>query len=125
MAQRIVVSAASDDGLDAPISGHFGRALYFAIVEVEAGEIHDVTFAANPHHPHHQPGQVPAFVQSLGANVMLSGGMGGRAIALFDRYGIDVATGATGTVGHAVTCYLNGELNSAGACRESVEHGHA
>jgi predicted Fe-Mo cluster-binding NifX family protein len=55
---------------------------------------------------------------------MLSGGMGGRAIALFEEYGIRPATGATGTVREALTAYLEGDLDAAAPCNESVEHGH-
>ena len=56
--------------------------------------------------------------------VMLSGGMGGRAIQFFDQFGIQAATGATGTVRSALESYLGGELVGAAPCKESVEHGH-
>jgi predicted Fe-Mo cluster-binding NifX family protein len=55
---------------------------------------------------------------------MLSGGMGGRAVAFFREYGIEPATGASGTVKEAVAQYLSGNLHGAAPCSESVEHGH-
>ncbi len=124
MTTRIAVSVANDQGLAAPISPHFGRCPFFALVEVEGQEIQSVEMVANPYYANHSPGQVPGFVHGLGANVMLSGGMGGRAVEFFRQYGIEPATGACGTVQDAVTQYLSGELNGAAACAESVEHGH-
>jgi predicted Fe-Mo cluster-binding NifX family protein len=123
--QRIVVSALSDAGLEAPISPHFGRCPYFVVVDVEDGEVATVENVANPYYGNHQPGEVPGFVKSLGADVMVSGGMGGRAVAFFNQFGIDVATGASGTVGETLDCFLAGDLQGAAPCSESVAHGHA
>jgi predicted Fe-Mo cluster-binding NifX family protein len=124
MSTRIAVSVGTDQGLDAPISPHFGRCPYFAVVLVEGQDILGVETVANPFFPNHEPGQVPGFIHSLNASVMLSGGMGGRAVAFFRQYGIEPATGAGGTVREAVTQYLDGGLRGAAPCHESVEHGH-
>jgi predicted Fe-Mo cluster-binding NifX family protein len=78
----------------------------------------------NPYYGAHQPGQVPGFIHQQSADVMLSGGMGGRAIQFFQQYGIQAATGATGTVRTALESFLGGELSGAAPCKESVEHGH-
>jgi predicted Fe-Mo cluster-binding NifX family protein len=69
-------------------------------------------------------GRVPAFIHSLGADVMLTGGMGGRAIVFFQQFGIEGVTGAHGTVRQSVERYLGGGLRGAVPCRESQEHGH-
>lgn len=124
MTIKIAVSVGTDQGLDAPISAHFGRCPFFAVVEVDGQDILGVETVTNPFYPNHEPGQVPAFIHSLDANVMLSGGMGGRAVAFFEQYGIEPATGAGGTVRDAVTQYLEGALSGAAACAESVDHGH-
>ena len=55
---------------------------------------------------------------------MLAGGMGRRAIALFQQYGIEAVTGAAGTVRHALEQYLGGALQGAEPCRESIAHSH-
>jgi len=55
---------------------------------------------------------------------MLAGGMGGRAVAFFQQYGIEPATGAAGTVRESLARYLGGDLQGAAPCAESVEHGH-
>jgi predicted Fe-Mo cluster-binding NifX family protein len=121
---RIAVSADNKNGLDSVISPHFGRCPHFVLVELEGQEVNEVIEVDNPYYGGHQPGQVPAFVNSLGANVMLTGGMGGRAIMFFDQFGIEGVTGAYGTVRQSVERYLGGELKGAAPCKESQEHGH-
>jgi len=122
---RVAVSADNDNGLDSVVSAHFGRCPYFVLVDLEEREVERVRAVPNPFYGSHQPGQVPGFIHSQGVNVMLTGGMGGRAITFFQQYGIQPATGAAGTVRRALEHYLRGGLQEAAPCRESVEHGHA
>ena len=55
---------------------------------------------------------------------MLTGGMGGRAVAFFEQYGIQPVTGAAGTVRQALDRFQRGELDGSAPCSESVAHGH-
>lgn len=121
---RIAVSADNKRGLDSVISPHFGRCPHFVLVDMAGQEVKEVNEVDNPYFSHHQPGQVPAYVDSLGANVMLTGGMGGRAIMFFQQFGIEGVTGAYGTVRQSLERYLGGELQGAAPCKESQEHGH-
>lgn len=119
---RVAISADNSDGLDSVVSPHFGRCPYFVLVDLERQEVKAVQSIANPYYGNHQPGQVPGFIHSQGANVMLTGGMGRRAIAFFQQYGIEAATGASGTVRHTLEQYLGGALQGAAPCRESIAH---
>jgi predicted Fe-Mo cluster-binding NifX family protein len=121
---RIAVSADNKQGLDSVVSPHFGRCPYYILVDVEDHDVTGIQEVDSPFYGHHQPGQVPSFINSLGANVMLAGGMGGRAIMFFQQYGIEGVTGAYGTVRQSVERYLGGELRGAAPCKESQEHGH-
>ena len=121
---RIAISVETKNGLDSAIAQHFGRCPYFAFVDMEGREVKAVEMVDNPFYNGHQPGQVPGFINDNKANVMLSGGMGGRAIQFFQQFGIQAATGATGTVRTALESFLGGELEDAAPCKESVEHGH-
>lgn len=121
---RIAVSIETNNGLDSMVAHHFGRCPYFAIVDVDGSNVKAVEVVPNPYYGAHQPGQVPGFIYQHEADVMLSGGMGGRAIQFFQQYGIQPATGANGTVRTALESYLGGELTGAAPCKESVEHGH-
>ncbi len=121
---RIAISADDNNGLDSVVSPHFGRCPHYILADVEGQEVQAVRAVDNPYYTQHAPGQVPGFIQSQGVNVMLTGGMGRRAIMFFDQYGIEAVTGASGTVRHALESYLGGQLRGVQPCRESVEHGH-
>lgn len=121
---RIAVSADSKQGIDSVVSPHFGRCPHFVLVDLDGDNVGEVREVDNPYYGNHQPGQVPGFIDSLGANVMLTGGMGGRAIMFFEQYGIEGVTGAYGTVRQSVERYLGGQLKGAAPCAESQEHGH-
>ena len=119
---RIAISTETNHGLDSRVAHHFGRCPYYAFIDVEGNEVQDVRIVPNPFAGGHQPGQVPQYIFSQGAEVMLSGGMGYRAIALFERIGVQVATGAQGTLRETLTRFLGGELREAAPCHDSVEH---
>ncbi|MBC8507799.1 MAG: NifB/NifX family molybdenum-iron cluster-binding protein [Chloroflexi bacterium] len=121
---RIAISAETNNGLDSVVAHHFGRCPFFALVDVDGKEIKEVEVIPNPFYSGHQPGQVPGFIKEQNADVMLSGGMGGRAIQFFQQFNIQTATGASGTVQNALESYLGGNLSGAAPCKESVEHGH-
>ncbi len=121
---RIAISTETNAGLDAPVAGHFGRCPFFTLVDLEGDQIQAVKVVPNPYFPNHEPGQVPNFVHSQGVHVMLTGGMGGRAAAFFEQYGIRPVTGATGTVRQALASFQRGELGGYAPCSESVAHGH-
>jgi predicted Fe-Mo cluster-binding NifX family protein len=76
----------------------------------------------NPFGGGHAPGEVPAFIKEQGAQVILSGGMGTRAVDFFENLGIQAATGAAGTVREGVKMYLDGALTGAAPCTDSIEH---
>lgn len=121
---RIAISIEENNDLESKVAHHFGRCPFFALVDLDGNEVKTIQVIENPYYGAHQPGQVPGFINNQNVDVMLSGGMGGRAIQFFDQYGIKAATGATGTVRSALESYLGGELSGAAPCKESVEHGH-
>jgi predicted Fe-Mo cluster-binding NifX family protein len=121
---RIAISADDNNGLDSVVSPHFGRCPHYILAEVEGQEVKAVQTVDNPYYGQHAPGQVPGFIHSQGVHVMLTGGMGRRAIIFFDQYGVEAVTGASGTVRHALESYLGGQLRGVEPCRESVEHAH-
>jgi predicted Fe-Mo cluster-binding NifX family protein len=121
---RIAISADNDNGLDSVVSPHFGRCPHFVLVDLEGQEIQAVSAVDNPYYSNHQPGQVPAFINSHDVDVMLTGGIGRRAIMFFEQLGIQPVTGAGGTVRQSLERYLGGGLQGAVPCRESVEHAH-
>ena len=121
---RIAISTEEKNGLDSSISHHFGRCPHYVLVDMEGVSIAEVKAIDNPYHHQHKPGMVPEFIKEQGVEVMISGGMGRRAIDFFDQMGIQVATGAVANVRVTLELYLDGKLQDATPCRESIEHGH-
>ena len=121
---KIVISSDDNLGLDGQVSAHFGRCSHYTIVDVEDGKITGASSVENPTLNNHQPGMAPRFIAELGADVILAGGMGPRAIQMFLAYEISSATGAYGPVRGAVEAYLAGQLRGVEACAHSDhEHG--
>jgi predicted Fe-Mo cluster-binding NifX family protein len=90
------------------------------IFDTEAGGILKSESIPNPGH---RPGFLPVFLNDLGVNVIISGGMGGGAVDIFNSKGIEVITGASGSAENAVKHYLSGELESTGSiCHEHQHH---
>ena len=116
---RIAVSAEDSRGLESVVSPHFGRCPCYVLADVEGGQVQEVRVVENPYYGRHVPGQVPAFIHSQSVEVMLTGGMGRRAIALFEEYGVEAVTGAEGTVRRALGSYLGGQLRGVEPCEES------
>lgn len=121
---RLAVSLESNQGLDSMVAHHFGRCPYFALLTLEGDQVQSCQVIENPYYAAHQPGQVPGFIKEQGADVMISGGMGRRAIRFFEDFGIEAVTGAGGTVRETLDRYLDGKLSGAAPCKESVEHEH-
>lgn len=102
------------------VSAHFGHCQGFDIFEVQGEEVKNKSFVVNPGH---RPGFLPNYLNDLGVNVVISGGMGGGAIAMFQEYGVEVITGAAGQVEDVMREYINGTLKSTrSVCHE---HQHA
>ena len=103
------------------VSGHFGHCENFMIYETENGKIVSETAIANPGH---KPGFLPNFLADKGAEVIISGGMGGGAVDIFNERGIEVVVGVQGDAKAAVEKYLAGELESTGSICNKHEHAH-
>jgi predicted Fe-Mo cluster-binding NifX family protein len=119
---KVAISSEEKNGLESRVSHHFGRCPYYVLVDIQDEQILGFKEIENPFYAQHQPGMVPEFIKGQGVDMMISGGMGRRAIGFFDQFGIQVATGANGTVRSTLNDYFNGHLRGAEPCRDSVEH---
>ena len=114
---RLIVVATEDAwGFDGQVSGHFGRCPFFLLANANGYTATISRVVPNPYFEAHEPGAVPRFIHELGADVIIAGGMGPRAIAVFQGLGIDVATGATGTVSAVLGAYMRGEHRGVVPC---------
>jgi len=119
---KIAFASKENAGLDGRLSHHFGRCPYYVFVEVEDSEVKNVEVKENPYFASHVPGAVPQFIASEGANVIIAGGMGPRAIDWFTRLGIQPVTGASGKIRDILNDYLAGKIQlGAEPCGERRE----
>jgi len=101
------------------VAEHFGHCEGFDIFTVENGKISGREFVQNPGH---QPGFLPNYLNDLGVNTVIAGGMGGGAIQIFNEKGIKVITGASGEIEETVQNFLNGQLKSSGSVCKEHQH---
>jgi predicted Fe-Mo cluster-binding NifX family protein len=94
------------------LAQHFGHCEKFALVDVDPvtkAAIKSTEVAA----PEHQPGLLPAWLKEKGVNLVIAGGMGARALSLFQAASVEVRGGApAATVATLVQQYLDDELTA-------------
>ena len=93
------------------VTGHFGHCENFNIYDIEDKKIVKTESIPNPGH---KPGFLPNFLNDMGVKVIISGGMGGGAVQIFNEKGIEVVVGAKGDAKAAAEGYLRGELKTTG-----------
>ena len=91
------------------VSEHFGHCQKYAIFTVQNSMI---IRGDDLDSPGHEPGKLPRFLAEHGANLVIAGGMGPRAIDLFHENGIDVILGASGDVDAVAQAYIRGDLTT-------------
>lgn len=101
------------------VAGHFGHCEGFNIFIVDDNNVASREFVQNPGH---RPGFLPNYLNDMGVNVIISGGMGGGAIEIFNENGIQVITGATGDAEDAVKRFIDGKLKSTGSVCHEHQH---
>jgi predicted Fe-Mo cluster-binding NifX family protein len=106
------------------LNSHFGGSRHFALIEVDPTAKTTVRSETLPA-PEHQPGAFPRWLQSQGVEVVIVGGIGQRALAIFAQHGINVVAGLPdGPVETLVEAYLNGRLTGKPeGCAHHHEHG--
>lgn len=94
------------------VSMHFGHCEQFEIYEVSEPD-HAIVGKAAHTPPPHEPGVLPPWLHELGANLIITGGMGQSAQQPFAQNGIAVVLGCPADPPEQiVTAYLNGTLQA-------------
>jgi len=106
------------------LSAHFGHCDQFAILEIDT-DTKEIVKTEMMVPPRHEPGVLPSWLGQLGCNVIIAGGMGGRAMDMFARSGVQVVIGApVKSPEEIVAGYLNNNLVTSGnLCDEQSPHG--
>lgn len=106
------------------LSAHFGHCDRFAIMDIDT-EKKEIVKTEMLVPPRHEPGVLPSWLSQIGCTVIIAVGMGGRAIDMFSRNGVQVVVGAPVKSPNDLTVdYLNGNLVTGGnLCDEESPHG--
>lgn len=92
------------------LCSHFGHCEQFAIIDIDA-DTRQVTGKEMVTPPPHEPGVFPAWLAEQGVSVVIAGGMGQRAVMLFEQNNISVVTGSMETdPERAVLSHVGGSL---------------
>jgi predicted Fe-Mo cluster-binding NifX family protein len=73
------------------LDGHFGHCKLFSLFHTEDGNIVNEEKVVPPPH---EPGVLPKWLAELGVTDVLAGGMGNRAIQIFNQHNVNVFVGA-------------------------------
>ena len=94
------------------LSAHFGHCEEFALIDADL-ESKTITSTQTLAAPPHEPGLLPRWLAEKGAEMIIAGGMGGRAQGLFDQQNIVVVVGAPSDTPEAIAnAYMDGALET-------------
>jgi predicted Fe-Mo cluster-binding NifX family protein len=106
------------------LNSHFGGSRHFALIEVDPSTKATLRTETLPA-PEHQPGAFPRWLREQNVQVVIAGGIGQRALAIFAQNGIQVLAGQPDAPVEAlVAAYLEGRLVQAPEGCAHHEHHH-
>lgn len=119
--KKIAVPVISNDEKQV-VSDHFGKAPFFAVVELEGENIKKTEFIENKHEG--GCANVVGILGQNGVNVLLVKGIGGRPKLACDSIGISVYRAERDTVSESVIEFIKGSMDINTCCGgHSHEHG--
>ena len=119
---RIVVPAVDKSGLNAQLAEHFGRAPYFAVVDLdEKGEVSEVKAIPNIGEYAGGRGQTHDNILELQPNAIIVYGMGPRGLSTFQSAGVAVLRANANTVSEVIAAYKDDKLQE---LTEGCHHAH-
>lgn len=91
------------------LAKHFGRCEKYVFFEVEDNKIINKYEKISPQHA---PSVIPEFLKEEETDLVITSGIGRKAIDLFQQFEIDIITGCSGDVDKIIKEYLAGTLVS-------------
>lgn len=103
------------------LDGHFGHCKFFAIVTIQSGEIISEEKIVPPPH---EPGLLPKWLAEKGVTDIIAGGMGQKAIQLFNQRGVNAFVGAPQVSSkELIAGHINDTLSlTANYCNHGANH---
>jgi predicted Fe-Mo cluster-binding NifX family protein len=119
---RIVVPVSDEKGIDAQLSQHFGRAPFYAIIDLdEEGHVIGQGTIANTSEHFGGVGLPPDRILQLRPKALVTYGLGSKALKVFQDAGIAVLRTEANTVREVVNAYNNDELQE---LTQGCHHAH-
>jgi len=109
---KVVVPSAGKT-LESPVDLRFGRAAYFILADTDSGAFEAHDNAQNVNAAQGAGTQAAETVSRLGAEAVITAHCGPKAFRALQAAGIQVVTGAQGTVREAVEAFRSGDLQPA------------
>ena len=111
MSVRIAIPVEDENGLNAKLSQHFGRAPYFAVVELhENGKVLNLQMVPNKSEHFGGMGKPPEIIIRLRSNAVITYGMGPRALNMFQNANVAVLQTSKDFVKDVIEAYSKDEL---------------
>lgn len=108
---RIVVPVSDEKGIDSHLSQHFGRAPFYAIIDLdEKGQVIGQGTIANTSEHFGGIGLPPDRILQLKPKALVTYGLGSKALRMFQDVGVAVLRTEANTVREVVSAYNNDEL---------------
>lgn len=123
MKMRIGIPSMGNRGMEEMVGEHFGRVPAYTIIDSETSEVKTIRNTSEHLGGRGYPAEL---LSDAGVDVMICGGIGRRAISMFNEKGITVYSGASGTVKDTFERFNRGELRECGendACSQHAFRG--
>jgi len=128
MTTRVVIPTEDNDGLEAHVAPHFGRAPYFTIVDFENGKLLKIEAKANTGEHFGGTGHPHENILALKPSVIVAEGIGPGGLQSFRSNKILVLKANSDHVREVIEAFQKGKLNEltagCGHARHDHEHNH-
>ncbi len=119
---NLCIPVTEDKGLQSPVSGHFGSAPLFAVVDSDTGVCR--TISNRDSHHSHGACQPLASLAGEGVDAVVVGGIGAGALSQLQAVGVRVFLSVQPTVEAVVAAYKAGTLPLATHATACAHHRH-
>ena len=126
MANKLIIPVEDTSGLDAKVAEHFGRASYYAVIDLDEKD-QTLTVKTLPNTNEHMggTGHPHDSLLTLKPNVIIAYGMGPSGLQSFQGAGVKVLKAVDDTVKATLASFREGKLTElTGGCEHAHHHEH-
>ncbi|WP_321429197.1 NifB/NifX family molybdenum-iron cluster-binding protein [uncultured Methanolobus sp.] len=118
---KLCIPSMGQNGMEDTVGQHFGKVPYYTLYDTETKE---ASVISNTSEHNGGTGLPPEIMAKENVDIMLCGGLGKKAVDMFEQYGIAVFIGATGSIQDAVASWEASKLSKATRDNSCAGHGH-